>query len=48
MQLNIKIDELAKKYFTDKSNISISYENFQFFYYVNMGKSNQVKELLIF
>ena len=48
LQLNIKIDELAKKYFTDKVNISISYENFQFFYYVNMGKQNQVKEPLIF
>ena len=48
MQLNIKIDELAKKYMTDKANIAISYENFQFYYYVNMGKSFEVKQLLIF
>ena len=48
LQLNIKIDELAKKHFTDKSNISISYENFQFYYYVDMGKDNQIKKPLIF
>jgi len=48
MQLNIKIDELAKKYMTDKANIAISYENYQFYYYVNMGKSFEVKQLLIF
>ena len=48
MQLNIKIDELAKNNMTDKANVAISYENFQFYYYVNMGKANQVKELLIF
>lgn len=48
MHLNIKIDELAKKYFTDKANIAISYENFQFYYYVNIGKENQVKQPLIF
>lgn len=48
MQLNLKIDELAKKHMTDKANISISYENFQFFYYVNMGQINQEKRPLIF
>jgi hypothetical protein len=48
MSLNIKIDELAKKYHTDKSNIAISYENFQFYYYVNLGKHDKIKEFLNF
>ncbi len=35
--LNKKVDELAKKHFVSKEQIRISYEFYEFFYYVERG-----------
>jgi predicted transcriptional regulator len=32
--LNKKVDELAKKHIVDKDKVKITYENYQFYYYI--------------
>jgi predicted transcriptional regulator len=32
--LNKKIDELSKKHIVDKDKVKITYENYQFYYYI--------------
>ena len=43
--LNSKIDELSKKHFVGKEQIRITYEFYQFFYYVDRGKETTKHEL---
>ena len=43
--LKLKVEELARKHQVDKSKIKITYEEWQLFYYVDLGTEVQKKLL---
>ncbi len=43
--LKLKVEELARKHQVDKDKIKITYEDFQLFYYVDLGNEIQKRFL---